>query len=36
LSIAVQMSVSKVSTLLLNLELAGLVHSLPGKVYKAV
>ncbi len=36
LSIHLQMPVSKVSTLLLNLELSGLVHSLPGKVYKAV
>jgi len=36
LSFALQMPVSKVSTLLLSLELAGLVHSLPGKVYKAV
>jgi len=36
LSFALQIPVSKVSTLLLNLELAGLVHSLPGKVYKAV
>ena len=34
LSIDTQMSVSKVSTLLLNLELAGLVDSLPGKMYK--
>ena len=29
-----QMPVSKASAILLNLELAGLVHSLPGKVYK--
>jgi DNA processing protein len=36
LSVALQMPVNKLSTLLLNLELAGLVHSLPGKVYKAV
>jgi DNA processing protein len=36
LGVALQMPVSKVSTLLLSLELAGLVHSLPGKVYKAV
>jgi len=36
LGVALQMPVSKISTLLLNLELAGLVHSLPGKVYKAV
>ena len=36
LCIALQMPVSKVSPLLLNLELAGLVRSLPGKVYKAV
>ncbi|MDR1171611.1 MAG: DNA-processing protein DprA [Bacteroidales bacterium] len=36
LGIALQMPVSKVSTLLLSLELNGLVHSLPGKVYKAV
>jgi len=36
MSIALQMPVSKVSTLLLSLELSGLVHSLPGKVYKAV
>ena len=36
LCVAVQMPVSKVSTLLLNLELAGLIHSLPGKIYKAV
>ena len=36
LSFTLQMPVSKVSTLLLSLELAGLVHSLPGKVYKAV
>jgi DNA processing protein len=34
LCIAAQMSVSKVSALLLNLELSGLVCSLPGKVYK--
>jgi DNA processing protein len=33
---ALQMPVSKISTLLLNLELAGLVNSLPGKVYKIV
>ncbi len=36
LGVALQMPVSKVSILLLSLELAGLVHSLPGKVYKAV
>ena len=36
LGFTLQMPVSKVSILLLNLELAGLVHSLPGKVYKAV
>ena len=36
LSVALQMPVSKISTLLLNLELSGLVHSLPGKMYKAV
>jgi DNA processing protein len=36
LGVALQMPVSKVSTLLLSLELNGLVHSLPGKVYKAV
>ena len=36
LGVALQMSVSKLSALLLNLELAGWVHSLPGKVYKAV
>ena len=36
LGIALQMPVSKISTLLLNLELSGLVHSLPGKVYKTV
>ena len=36
LSFALQMPVSKVSTLLLSLELAGLVHSLPGKLYRAV
>jgi DNA processing protein len=36
LCIALQVPVSKASTLLLSLELAGLVHSLPGKVYKAV
>ena len=35
LCIALQMPVSKASTLLLSLELAGLVHSLPGKVYNA-
>ena len=35
LCVALQMPVSKVSALLLNLELAGLVNSLPGKVYKA-
>ena len=34
LGIALQMPVSKLSALLLNLELAGLVRSLPGKVYK--
>jgi DNA processing protein len=32
----VNMPVGKVSTLLLNLELSGLVYSLPGKVYRAV
>ncbi|MDR1153079.1 MAG: DNA-processing protein DprA [Bacteroidales bacterium] len=36
LGVALQMPVSKVSTLLLSLELNGLVHSLPGKVYQAV
>ena len=36
LCIELQMPVSKASALLLSLELAGLVHSLPGKVYKAV
>jgi DNA processing protein len=36
LCFALQMPVSKVSTLLLSLELAGLVHSLPGKLYKVV
>ena len=36
LCIALQMSVSKASALLLNLELAGLVRSLPGKMYKLV
>ena len=36
LCFALQISVSKASTLLLNLEFAGLVHSLPGKVYKAL
>jgi DNA processing protein len=36
LSIDVEMPVSEVSTLLLTLELLGYVHSLPGKVYKAV
>lgn len=36
LSFLVQMPVNKVSTLLLNLELAGLVCSLPGKIYKAI
>ena len=36
LGFALQMPVSKLSALLLNLELAGLVHSLPGKVYKMV
>ena len=36
LSFALQMLVSKASILLLNLELAGLVNTLPGKVYKAV
>jgi len=36
LGIALQMPVSKVSTLLLSLELSGLVQSLPGKVYKIV
>jgi len=36
LCFSLQMPVSKASSLLLNLELAGVVHSLPGKVYKAV
>ncbi len=36
LSFFVQMPVSKVSILLLNLELSGLVHTLPGKIYRAV
>ena len=36
LSAHVQMPVSKVSGLLLNLELSGMVRSFPGKVYKAV
>jgi len=36
LCFSLQLPVSKVSTLLLSLELAGLVHSLPGKVYKAI
>ena len=36
LAVALQMSVSRTSTFLLNLELSGLVHSLPGKVYKTV
>ena len=36
LSFKLKMLVSKVSILLLNLELAGLVITLPGKVYKAV
>ncbi len=36
LSFFTQMPVGKVSTLLLNLELSGLVHSLPGKIYKSV
>ena len=35
LGVALQMPVSKASTLLLNLELSGLVRSLPGKVYQA-
>ena len=34
LCFTLQISVSKASALLLNLELAGLVRSLPGKVYK--
>jgi len=34
LCVDLQMTVSKLSSLLLNLELNGLVHSLPGKVYK--
>jgi len=36
LGFALQLPVSKLSALLLNLELAGIVHSLPGKVYKIV
>ncbi len=36
LSFFVQMPVSKMSTLLLSLELSGLIHSLPGKIYKAI
>ena len=36
LSFLLQMPVGKASTFLLNLELSGLVRSLPGKVYKAV
>jgi DNA processing protein len=36
LCFALQMSVGKVSALLLNLELEGLINSLPGKVYQAV
>jgi len=36
LCFALQIPVSKASSLLLNLELAGLVNSLPGKVYRAV
>ena len=36
LGFTLQMPVSKISTLLLSLELSGLVHSLPGKVYKVV
>ena len=36
LCFAMQIPVSKASALLLNLELAGLVHSLPGKLYKAI
>ena len=36
LSSALQMPVSKVSPLLLNLELEGLILSLPGKIYKKV
>ena len=36
LYLAAQMPVSKVSAMLLNLELSGFVQSLPGKVYKAV
>jgi DNA processing protein len=36
LGAALQTPSGKLSALLLNLELAGLVHSLPGKTYKAV
>ncbi|HRH67723.1 MAG TPA: DNA-processing protein DprA, partial [Bacteroidia bacterium] len=36
LSLAVQMPVSRVSGLLLNLEFAGLIRSLPGKLYELV
>jgi len=36
ISIEAQMPVSKTSSLLLNLELAGLIRCLPGKIYKAI
>lgn len=36
LSLEVQMPVSRVSALLLNLEFAGVIRSLPGKVYELV
>jgi DNA processing protein len=34
ISIKANMPMSKVSALLLNLEFAGLIRSLPGKIYK--